>query len=152
MCDFHSILGIAIGDKYEIRHDPSNSHSGMAGSLENKPNRQCVIYEAECSADTLKRTKDIDAIKPKIIRNFGECPEPLVRKIVTHYQRVRESLLTGNGLDSHFSDMSKWSDVWANATTLPADVKFPDSCGHLDLRSDIKAELAKRKKSKSAKS
>ena len=30
MCDFHSILGVDIGDTYEIRHDSSNSHAGMA--------------------------------------------------------------------------------------------------------------------------
>ena len=136
MCDFHSCLGLVLGENnYELRHDPSNSHSGMAGNIVNKPNSQTRIFEAECSKERLIATPDIDTIKSSIIRNYGECPEQLVRKIVSHYKKVREALVSGKYLNDYFADMSKWSDVWANVTTLPDNVKFPSKCGYLDLRS-----------------
>ena len=170
MCDFHSCLGLVLGENnYELRHDPSNSHSGMAGNIVNKPNSQTRIFEAECSKERLIATPDIDTIKSSIIRNYGECPEQLVRKIVSHYKKVREALVSGKYLNDYFADMSKWSDVWANVTTLPDNVKFPSKCGYLDLRSlttlpdnvkfqskcgnlylssDLKAQLSARAKAK----
>ncbi len=127
MCDFHSILGIHLGgDSYEIRHDASNSHSGMAGRLENKPNRRCVIFEAECSAEKLLKTEDIDSVKSSIIRNFGECPEPLVRKIVNHYRKVKEALTDGRHLDGYFNDTKKFSDVWNAAIARGIPVTLPE--------------------------
>jgi len=116
MCDFHSILGVAIGDTYEIRHDASNSHSIMAGRLENKPNRKPIIFESECSAEKMIGG-DLDYIKSSIIRNYGECPEPLVRKIVAHYQKVKEAITDGRHLSStgYFSDTEKYADVWQEA-------------------------------------
>ncbi len=127
MCNFHSILGLALGwGKYEILHDPSNSHSGMVTGIENKPHQKPVIFEAECSAEKLIATADIDSIKAGIIRNFGECPEPLVRKIVTHYQRVREALINGKHLNNYFADTKKWADVWGEAIANNAPVIFPE--------------------------
>ena len=153
MCDFHSILGVAIGDSYEIRHDATNSHSGMAGKLENRPNRKPVIFEAEASAETLLRCADVDSIKTSIIRSYGECPEPLVRKIVGHYQKVKEALMDGSHLTpgGYFSDVEKYGDVYCEAinrgkvatfatkldgylylgrlTSIPEKLKLPDSIG-----------------------
>ena len=125
MCDFHSILGVAIGDTYEIRHDSSNSHAGMAGKLENKPNRKPVMFEAEASAEKLLTCVAVDDIKSSIIRNYGECPEQLVRKIVAHYQKLKEALTDGSHLESYFAE-DKYCDVWNKvieggiAVTLPA--------------------------------
>jgi RNase P/RNase MRP subunit p29 len=82
MCDFHSILGVALGDKFEIIHDPSNSHSGMAGNLVNKPNRKPVIFEAEWNGEG-----EIPA-DGSLIRNSGECPERLTKRIRAHYLKL----------------------------------------------------------------
>ena len=127
MCDFHSILGIAIGGTYSIRHDPSNSHSGMTDTFVNQPNRVPVIFEAECSADLMLATDDIDSIKSKIIRNYGECPEALVREIVAHYRRVKEALTGGKHLapDGYFADTAKWADVWNAAISRNVTFQFP---------------------------
>jgi hypothetical protein len=127
MCDFHSILGVAIGDDYEIRHDADNSHSNMAGRIENKPNRRPVIFEGECSAEKLLRCSDIEAIKSSIIRNFGECPELLVRKMVSHYQKVKEALTDGSHLapDGYFGDTKKYADVWNAAINRNVPVTLP---------------------------
>ena len=127
MCDFHSILGIAIGENYELRHDSTNSHSDMAGSLENKPNRKPIIFEVECSAEKLAACSSVDDIKSSIIRNFGECPPPLVLKIVRHYQFVKEALVDGRHLcdGGYFSDTKKYSDVWCKAIALGVHVTMP---------------------------
>ena len=138
MCDFHSILGIAIGNNYSIRHDASNSHSGMAGKLENKPNRKTVIFEVECSEEKLLATKDISTIASSIIRNFGECPEKLVCKIVNHYQQVKMALTDGVGLSpsGYFKDVEKYGDVYFHAINRGIICEIPKEVGgNLDLGS-----------------
>lgn len=114
MCKFHSILGVAIGNEYSIRHEPNNSHTDMAGPLENKPNLKLVMFEAECSEERLLGCSDVDSIKSSIIRNFNECPEPLVKKIVNHYERVKEAITDGKHLTpvGYFADTNKYNDVW----------------------------------------
>lgn len=93
MCDFHSILGVALGENnFEIRHDKSNSHSGMAGDIRNEPNRKTVIFEAEWNGQG-----DLPP-DTKLIRNIGECPERLVKKIRDHYIKLKEALVNGKHL------------------------------------------------------
>ena len=110
MCDFHSILGVSLpGNKYEIRHLPSNSHSEMAGDLKNGPNRKPVIFEAEWNGLG-------EIPKPeKLIRNYDECPPKLVEKIVQHYQALSGALKDGKGCEvgGYFADIEKWYDVWS---------------------------------------
>jgi len=136
MCEFHSCLGIALGDNYEIRHDAGNSHSSMAGKIENKPNRAPVIFEVEASASTLIKCSDVDSIKSSIIRNFGKCPEPLVRKIVAHYQKVKQALTDGKHLSSegYFRDTQKYADVWNEAQSLGI---CPDFSGFVEIHCSV---------------
>ena len=128
MCDFHSILGVALGDTYEIFHNADNSHSGMSGDCANKPNRAPIIFEVEASAELLLQSDNIDFLKPSIIRNYSECPEPLVKKIVTHYKCVKEALTDGRHLTKtgYFADTKKFSDVWSKAIEQGIKVTLPE--------------------------
>ena len=123
MCDFHSALGVALSDDtIELRHLPTNSHSEMAGDLENKPNRKPIIFEAEWSGNG-----DVPAPE-RLIRNHAECPPKLVETIVSHYQKLKEALADGKHLvvGGYFGDISKWSDVWSEALKRGVKVLVPD--------------------------
>jgi len=119
MCDFHSILGVAIGDTIEIRHDSSNSHSKIAGSLVNQPNRKPIIFEAEWGGDGEQPADSL------LIRNRDECPEALVAKIRDHYSLVKKAITTGEHLHTYFRDTKKWSDVWSKAIRDGVQVILP---------------------------
>ena len=128
MCDFHSILGVALGDTYEIFHNADNSHSGMSGDCANKPNRAPIIFEVEASAELLLQSDNIDFLKPSIIRNYSECPEPLVAKIIAHYWCVKQALTDGRHLNptGYFADTKKFSDIWNKAIELGVKVNLPE--------------------------
>jgi hypothetical protein len=137
MCDFHSVLGVAIGDKFEIIHDSTNSHSGMAGTLVNKPNRKAIIFEAEWNG--------VGEVPPSavLIRNNGECPERLEKMIRAHYVKVKEALATGAHLNTYFKDTKKWADVWNAAIKAGAPVVLPAVfSGDLWLYGDAKLDAA----------
>ena len=126
MCNFHSCLGVAIRDQFELRHDPGNSHSRMAGSLINRDNRVPVIFEAEASAESLLSCQHVDAIKSSLIRNYAECPETLVNMIVEHYQKVKEALTDGSHMSStgYFADTKTYADVWYQAQQVGVRCDF----------------------------
>ena len=128
MCDFHSILGVALGDTYELFHNADNSHSGMSGDCANKPNRAPIIFEVEASAELLLQSDNIDFLKPSIIRNYSECPEPLVAKIIAHYWCVKQALTDGRHLNptGYFADTKKFSDIWNKAIELGVKVNLPE--------------------------
>jgi len=119
MCDFHSILGIAIGENYEIRHDSGNSHSEMANELRNLPNRQPVIFEAEWNGEG-----DVPS-DGTLIRNNGECPDRLTKKIRDHYIKLKEAITTGKHFDGYFKDTKKWADVWCRAIANNVPIQLP---------------------------
>lgn len=78
MCDFHSTAWRVLGQEIQMLHQSDNSHSNMidkAGWRVNQPNRAPINFEAEwnCEGDMPK--------EGEFIRNFGECPELLVKKI-----------------------------------------------------------------------
>jgi hypothetical protein len=122
MCDFHSTAWRMIGQDIQCAHLPSNSHSesiSAAGWRENEPNRATLIFEAEWSGEGELPSDS------KLIRNFGECPEPMVKRIQEHYRRLKEAITTGKYLDTHFSDTKKWCDVWNVAIKNGAPVTLP---------------------------
>ena len=84
----------------------------------------------------------------KLIRNFRECPERLVKKIRDHFIKLKEALRSSKHLSKggYFSDYEKYSDVFAKLTSLPENVTFPKECGYLDLRAKLKTELESRKR------
>jgi hypothetical protein len=131
MCNFHSICGRMNGETAELLHDPSNSHSGMISTAkwrENKPNEIIRVFEAEWDGRG-KFPSD-----SKLIRNSDDCPERLKKKIREHFSKLQEALASGNHL-AYFADCEKYSDVWARITSLPDNVKFPETInGYLDLR------------------
>ena len=132
-----------LGPTAEILHDPSNSHSGMIATAkwrENKPNEIIRVFEAEWDG-TGKFPSDA-----KLIRNADECPPLLIKKIREHYAKLQCAITTGRYLDSYFADFEKYSDVFAVAIANGIAVKLPDSIGGgLDLSSELKAKLRKRK-------
>ena len=140
MCDFHSVLGVAFSeDRFELRHDPGNSHSKMAGELKNKDNRKPIIFEAEWNGQG-----DLPPDK-KLIRNHAECQERLVKMIRNHYIKLKEALTTGKHLDEngYFRDTKKWWDVWNEAIRLGVAVKLPAIfLGSLDLRENAKLDAS----------
>jgi hypothetical protein len=122
MCDFHSVLGVAISDnQIELRHLPSNSHSEMAGDLKNQPNRKPILFEAEWDGE--------GELPPdnKLIRNHAECPPRLAKMILAHYVKVKEAMTTGKHLsgDGYFADTKKWCDVWNSAIAKGITVVLP---------------------------
>ena len=135
MCDFHSILGVAIGNDYTIYHDPSNSHAEMRKHLPSSASsapmaRKATDFEAEWGG-----CGDLPS-DAKLIRNFGECPDRLVKKIRDHFIKLKEALTLSKhiGKSGYFSDFSKYSDVWSRLTSLPEGVTFPEKItGYLDL-------------------
>jgi prefoldin subunit 5 len=111
-----------IGQDIQCAHLPSNSHSESISASkwrENEPNRQTIIFEAEWSGSG---DQPSDAV---LIRNIGECPEPLVKRIREHYRRLKEAITTGKYLDTHFADTKKWCDVWNAAIKNGAPVVLP---------------------------
>ena len=83
MCNFHSIIISATG---EIRHDSSNSHSGIAAKAGwvNPPQRQ-FYWEAEgYAANTVPDN-----------RVGGLVPEAAMRACEKHYKKLADVLLTG---------------------------------------------------------
>lgn len=139
MCDFHSIIGVAIGNRYEIRHDPSNSHDKIARGLRNLPNRQPVMFEAEW------RGEGWIPGASAIIRNYSECPQKMADKIMAHYEKLTEALKTGKHLcpGSYFGDTEKWRDVWEHAIRLGAPVKVPKVFnGNVTIRPNYKVDLS----------
>jgi len=147
MCDFHSILGVAIGDKYEIRHEPGNSHSETADKLRNLPNRKAVIFEAEWNGEGELPSDS------KLIRNIGECPDRLVKKIRDHYIKLKEALATGKHLSDYFSDTKKYSDVWNKAIAIANGVPvvlpkvfhgnlYVDGSAKLDALTEVGGDLS----------
>ena len=140
MCKFHSCLGVAIRDQFELRHDPGNSHSRMAGSLINRDNRVPVIFEAEASAESLLSCQHVDAIKSSLIRNYAECPETLVNMIVEHYQKVKEALTDGSHMSStgYFADTKKYADVWYQAQQVGVRCDFS---GFTEFHGPVYAEV-----------
>ena len=126
MCTFHSILGIALGDKFEICHLPINSHDEMAanygrGDLKNKPNRRPVIFEAEWDG---KGPLPPDSV---LIRQCDECPERLKNMIRSHYEKLKKALTGGKHLtpDGYFGDTLKYADVWSAAIEAGVPVTLP---------------------------
>ena len=111
-----------IGQDIQCAHLPSNSHSesiSAANWRENEPNRQTIIFEAEWSGSGDQPSDSV------LIRNIGECPEPLVKRIREHYRRLKEAITTGKYLDTHFADTKKWCDVWNTAIKNGAPVTLP---------------------------
>jgi len=134
MCDFHSILGVAIGDNISIYHDPSNSHAEMRKKLPTTASvapiaRPTTTFEAEWNGEG-----EIPS-DTRLIRNIGECPDRLVKKIRDHYIRLKEALETGKHIQpgGYFGDVAKYADVWSAAMrkghTLDFSevVEFPSS-------------------------
>ena len=126
MCNFHSILGIALSDKLEICHLPSNNHVDMAANcghrgLKNKPNRRPVIFEAEWDG---KGPLPPDSV---LIRECDECPERLKNMIRSHYEKLKKALTGGKHLtpDGYFGDTLKYADVWSAAIAAGAPVTLP---------------------------
>lgn len=120
MCDFHSVLGVALGDNnYELWHEPGNSHSNMAERLRNLPNRQPIIFEAEWDG--------VGELPPnnRLIRNFSERPEELVTRIRLHYVRLKQAITEGRHFDHYFGDTEKWSDVWNQAIHNGICIQLP---------------------------
>jgi hypothetical protein len=126
MCDFHSVLGVALGEDLSIYHDPSNDHSNMRGRVgetaTNAPMaRKAITFEAEWDGEG-----DLPS-DAKLIRNIGECPERLVKKLRDHYIKLQAALTTGKFLEEggYFGDTAKWCDVWNAALAKGAPVKLP---------------------------
>ena len=126
MCNFHSVLGIALSDKLEICHLPSNNHVDMAANcghrgLKNKPNRRPVIFEAEWDG---KGPLPPDSV---LIRQCDECPERLKNMIRSHYEKLKEALTGGKHLtpDGYFGDTLKYADVWSAAIEAGVPVTLP---------------------------
>ena len=144
MCNFHSICGRMLGDVAELLHDPSNSHSGMMSTAkwrENKPNEPIRVFEAEWNGK--------GAFPPdgKLIRNIADCPEKLKDKIRNHFKKLQAFLKGDIKAFPHFMDGEKYSDIWSRLTSLPDNVKFPDTLnGDLYLRSDLHKIYEARKK------
>ena len=144
MCDFHSTCWRLIGPDAECAHLPTNSHSESitaAGWRENQPNRKTIVFEVEWD---LRGDMPADS---KLIRNHGDCPEQLVTAIKRHYLAAKKFIETGEGWKK-FGDLEKWGDLWSKVRVLPEGVTFPKECGSLYLRSDLKAQLEKRKAKK----
>ena len=80
-----------------------------SGWRENEPNRKTIIFEAEWNGEG-----DIPA-DSLLIRNNGECPENVVKRIRAHYQKLKEAIAEGKHLNTHFADHKKWADVWQKA-------------------------------------
>ena len=131
MCNFHSICGRMNGDVAELLHDPSNSHSGMISTAkwrDNKPNEIIRVFEAEWGGRG-KFPSD-----SQLIRNADDCPERLKKKILEHYSKLQEFISSGKHL-AYFEDCEKYADVWPCLTSLPDNVKFPETInGSLYLR------------------
>ena len=144
MCDFHSIVGVALGERYELLHTPDNSHSGMiesygkslgAPDLSNKPLRKTVLFEAEWDGEG-----DLPP-DTRLVRNASECPEKLMGMIREHYHKLEEAMTTGKHLDGYFSDTAKWSDVWNQCIKRGVSVVFPAVFkGHLTIYENAKLE------------
>ena len=135
MCDFHSILGVAIGNEFTIHHDPDNSHSKMGARLNllNKPNRQPVIFEAEWNGEGDVPSDTI------LIRQCGECPKPLAKRIRAHYHKLKEALTEGKhlGKKGYFSNHEKYADVWTAAMSrghMPDFSEVETFSGSVDVR------------------
>ena len=148
MCDFHSTAWRMIGQDIQVTHTPDNSHSGMinkVGWRVNEPNRKAIVFEVEWNG------RGAMPSDTKLIRQCGECPEPLVKRIREHYRKLAETLKTGKHLLTYFADIEKWSDVWSKVTSLPENVKFPETVsGGLYLRENLQRELAARNRRKKA--
>ena len=76
-------LGVALGQDLSIYHDPSNDHSKMrelvGETASSAPiTRKAITFEAEWDGDG-----ELPA-NAKLIRNIGDCPERLVKKIREH--------------------------------------------------------------------
>ena len=146
MCDFYSEIGRQIGQLPETYHDKTNSHSGMIETCkwrDNQPNGKTIVFEFECKTDELLSDSDLHAKASSLIRNFGECPEALVRKFISNAIKVREALKTGKGLtpDGFFSDTKKFCDVWNKAIERNIAVILPAVfAGDLYINSSAKLE------------
>ena len=131
---------MAIGDNYSIYHDPSNAHGEMRNRVQETPSpapmaRRAITFEAEWSGDG-----DLPP-DTQLIRDFGECPERLVKKIRDHYIKLKEAVQQGKhlGQDGYFCDPNKWADVWSvamqngfqpefsNVVTFPGSVYVRES-------------------------
>ena len=122
MCDFHSTAWRLLGQEIQCAHLPSNSHSESieaAGWRVNEPNRTPFIFEAEWNG--------IGELPSDwgLIRNSGECPEKLTKRIRDHYAKLRDAISGGNHLTTYFSDVKKWHDVWSRAIENKVPVTLP---------------------------
>ena len=121
MCDFHSIIGLSLGeDHFEVRHTRDNSHATMRAGCENEPNRKVVVFECEWNLEGEMPPPD------KLIRNIGECPERLVKMITRHYAAAQKAVTTGEGLNQNgiFSDQRKWTDLYQAAMRRGSPVEL----------------------------
>jgi len=135
MCQFHSVVGVALGNNFSIQHLPSNSHSEMSGELKNLPNRQPIIFEAEWDGSGDFPTDE------KLIRNSGECPEKLKALIREHYGKLQAAITSGAYLKSYFNDANKWEDVWKVAAASGATLVLPSVfTGGLELYDGSKVD------------
>jgi hypothetical protein len=126
MCDFHSTAWRVLGQDIQCAHNSDNSHSGMieeAGWRDNEPNRAINIFEAEWNGEG-----ELPG-NAKLIRNIGECPEQLVRRIRSHYTKLKEAITDGKHFDFYFSDTEKWADVWNRAIANGVAVVMPKVFG-----------------------
>jgi len=138
MCDFHSILGVAIGDNFSIYHDPSNSHEEMRKNLPTTASvapmaRPTTTFEAEWNGE------DKIPSDTRLIRNIGECPDRLVKKIRDHYTKLKEALETGKHIQpgGYFGDVAKYEDVWSAAMRKGHALDFSEVVeftGSVDVR------------------
>jgi len=131
MCDFYSEIGRVINGTPETYHDATNSHSQMVESVKwrgNEPNRKTLIFEFECTLETLLSDCNLHEKASSLIRNFGECPEPLVTRFINQAIRVREAIKSGKHLspDGFFFDTKKYCDVWSHAVSNGAQAQFPE--------------------------
>ncbi len=91
-----------------------------AGWRVNEPNKKTVVFESEWDGEG-----DLPSAT-KLIRNHGDCPEQLEKRIVSHYRKLQEAIKDGKHLDSYFADTKKWADVWNKAIASGAPVTLPE--------------------------
>jgi len=141
MCDFYSEIGRKIGQQPETYHDSFNSHSGMIESAgwRDNDNTRAVVFEFECKLEILLSVKDLHAEASKLIRNYGECPDVLVRKFIANALRVRKALK--EGIKPGDFDTKTHADVWNNAIAQNVPVELPDVFeGYLDVSGSAKLD------------
>ena len=142
MCDFYSEIGRQIGQLPETYHDATNSHSGMIETCrwkENQPQGKTLVFEFEAKLAVLLSDCDLTEKASSLIRNFGECPDQLVRKFISNAIRVRKALK--QGIKPGDFCTIKYSDVWNQTIAQNAPVELPEVFeGNLDVSGSAKLD------------